>query len=213
MARTSFKTYRSYLGLPGEPVEFMDSYNVYDTDPPPPDTPQALEFARYRSRILDIMPRGERLAAGDSPFEAPFVTRRPALIFNLADYGHTLLSDFLLAGGRIRQREFHAPSELGELDEKVVINCTGYGARVLWKDETVVPVRGQIGWLIPQSEVRYGVQYDNVGVVPRRDGIVVQSLKGGDMQGYGDDREVVDRAESEAAVAVLAGLMARIRRT
>jgi glycine/D-amino acid oxidase-like deaminating enzyme len=211
MARASFKTYRNYLGLPGDPVEFIDNYTVYDTDPPPPDPPQALEFARYRSRILDIMPHGERVAAEASPFEAPVVLHRPALIFNIADYGHTLLGDFLLAGGKIRRREFHAPAELGELDEKVVINCTGYGARTLWKDESIVPVRGQIGWLIPQSEVRYGVYYNDVSVVPRRDGIVVQSTKGGDMQGYGDDHEVVDRSESEAAVAVLASLMRRIR--
>jgi glycine/D-amino acid oxidase-like deaminating enzyme len=213
MARASLKTYRTYLGLPGSPVEWIDNYSVFDTKEPAPDPPQALEFARYRSRIRDALPRSELLSPEASPFDAPRVTLGANLMFNIADYGHTLLSDFLLAGGRIKRREFHAPAELGELDEKVVINCTGYGARALWKDESVVPVRGQIGWLVPQSEVRYGLYGRDISMVPRRDGIVVQSLKGGDMQGCGDDHEVVDRAETEAAVAVLAGLMARLRRT
>ncbi len=131
-------------------------------------------------------------------------------MFNIADYGHTLMTDFLLAGGQVRRREFHSPSEFGELDEKVVINCPGYGARALWNDSSIVPVRGQIGWLVPQPEVGYGLYYHGVSMVPRRDGIVVQSLAGGDMQGYGDDREVADRAESERAVAILAGLMTRL---
>jgi glycine/D-amino acid oxidase-like deaminating enzyme len=215
MARTSFKTYRSYLGLPGDPVEWVDNYSVYDEprekagEPP---APGALDFAAYRSRIRDLMPVAPQLTADQSPFEAPFVYRSPRLMFNIADYGHTLMTDFLLAGGRIRRREFHAPAELGGLEEKVVINCTGYGARALWKDETIVPVRGQIGWLVPQRPVDYGLYYKDVSVVPRRDGIVVQSLTGGDMQGYANDREQVDPAETSAALATVAELMRRLKR-
>ncbi len=156
------------------------------------------------------MPHAEQLAPEQSPFSGARVSRGSNLMFNIADYGHTLMTDFLLAGGQIRRREFHAPSEYGELDEKVVINCPGYAARALWNDASITPVRGQIGWLIPQPEVDYGLYYQDVSVVPRRDGIVVQALAGGDMRGYGDDREVVDRAESEQAVAVLAGLMTRL---
>jgi glycine/D-amino acid oxidase-like deaminating enzyme len=87
-----------------------------------------------------------------------------------------------------------------------VINCTGYGARALWKDDTLVPVRGQIGWLIPQSEVNYGLNYKNVSVLSRTDGVVIQAVEGGDIKGYNDDREVVDRGESERAVGLVAEL-------
>ena len=214
MARTSFKTYRNYLGLPGDPVEWLDNYDVSDLAPGAPAAVPSggLEFARYRSRIRDLMPGGRLLSREESPFDAPTVSRGASLTFNIADYGHTLVSDFLLAGGRIRQREFHAPAELGTLPEKVVINCPGYGARALWKDDSVIPVRGQIGWLIPQPEAHYGVSYNGVYIVSRRDGIVVQGVSGGDMRGYGDDREVVDRDESLKSVAVVAELMQRLRR-
>jgi D-amino-acid oxidase len=91
----------------------------------------------------------------------------------------------------------------------VVINCPGYGARALWKDESITPVRGQIAWLIPQSEVTYGLIYDGVNMVSRTDGICVQLLDGGDMQGYGDDNETGDRDEARKGVSRLAALYAR----
>ena len=150
------------------------------------------------------------MPAEASPLDAPFVYRNELLMFNIADYGHTLLTDFLTAGGRIEVREFHSPAEIAALPQKVVINCPGYGGRALWKDETIVPVRGQIGWLIPQAEVNYGLYYKDVSVIPRRDGIVVQAVEGGDMKGYDDANETVDRAESDRAVATIAGLYSRL---
>ncbi len=194
-------------------MEWVDNYDVYDAAPPAAPAvprPPGLPFARYRSRILDLLPDPELLPPQASPFARARVFRGSNLMFNIADYGHTLMTDFLLAGGQIRRREFHAPAELAELDEKVVINCPGYGARALWSDESIVPVRGQVGCLIPQPEVGYGLYYKGVSVVPRRDGIIVQSLSGGDMKGYGDDREVIDRAESEQAVAIVAEAMSRL---
>jgi glycine/D-amino acid oxidase-like deaminating enzyme len=209
MARISFKTYRRFLGLPGTPVEWVDHYVLADDGPASPEPADPLGFGSYHQRIRDLTPRNEILPPGSTPFPAPHVARNSTLMFNIADYGHTLLTDFLAAGGRIERREFHDPSELGQLKEKVVINCPGYGARALWKDESIVPVRGQIAWLIPQPEVNYGVFYRDVNVLPRRDGMVVQALEGGDMKGYNNDHEVVDRAEADHAVGVMAELYSR----
>ena len=214
MTRTSFRTYRRYLGLPGTPVEWIDRYDLSDVDP---ETQSAryralntLGFVSYGDRIRDLTPRTEHLAPGTTPFPTPYVSRAANLMFNIADYGHTLMSDFFAAGGRFERTEFHSPSDLTLLKERVVINCPGYGARALWKDETITPVRGQIGWLIPQPELTYGVFYRDVNVLPRRDGIVVQALEGGDLKGYKDDNETPDRAEAEKAVATIAELYARM---
>jgi glycine/D-amino acid oxidase-like deaminating enzyme len=209
MARTSFKTYRSYLGLPGRPVEWNDRYVVSDA---PRQTHRsapaagALDFADYGDRIRDLLPDYEALPAGSTPFQAPYVRRSSSMMFNIADYAHTLMNDFMICGGKIERREFHSPSELSDLPEKVVINCPGYGGRALWKDETIVPVRGQIQWLIPQPEVDYGVYYKDVSVLSRTDGIVVQALDGGDMKGYGVADETPDPGEADRAVAVVAAL-------
>ncbi|HEY2357594.1 MAG TPA: FAD-dependent oxidoreductase [Phenylobacterium sp.] len=214
MARTSFKRFRRYLGLPGSPVEWTDRYFLSDPNGGPEYSPPQglapLEFAEFRDRVLDIMPHAELLPAGATPFPTAEVRRSSSMQFNVADYGHTLMADFLAGGGRVERREFHALGDLTSLKQKVVINCPGYGARALCRDETITPVRGQIAWLIPQPEVNYGVIYKNVSMLSRRDGIVVQALWGGDMFGYGDDQEVIDRAEAERAVGTLAELYGRM---
>jgi glycine/D-amino acid oxidase-like deaminating enzyme len=211
MARISFKTYRRYLGLPGNPVEWTDRYYLSGGDHAGRHPPSPLEFASYGDRILDITPHSEELPAGATNFPATSDVRRTSLMqFNIADYGHTLLSDFFAAGGRFVHAEFNTLGDVARLKEKVVINCPGYGARDLCKDESVVPVRGQIGWLIPQPEVNYGLYFDGVSVLSRRDGIVVQMLEGGDMRGYNDTNETIDRAESEEAVTRIAALYAQM---
>jgi glycine/D-amino acid oxidase-like deaminating enzyme len=219
MARTSLKTFRTHLGLPGDPVRWIDRYDVSDAPAQGPHVPAegALPFAAYRNRLQDLYPHAENLRAADTPFRAPgfpqrSVRRRSVLMFNIASYAHMLMSQFREAGGRIEHREFHDPQELSALPEKVVIDCTGYGARALWRDETVVPVRGQIAYLIPQPGFDYALAYGDVNVIPRSDGIVVQSVAGGDMRGYGDDSLAPDRNESEDAVRTLARLYGKFRR-
>jgi hypothetical protein len=208
MARTSYKAYRQYLGLPGGPVEWTDRYEVSGGPAGPPPPKDALDFAEYHDRIADITPRGEIMPPGSTPFLADKVERTSSMRFNIADYGHTLMSDYLLAGGKIERREFHAPAELTSLPQKVVINCPGVAARALWQDTSVVPVRGQIGWLPPQADVNYGVIYGGVNALARRDGIVIQDFAGGDMTGYGEEDETPRRAESEHAAGIIADLFA-----
>lgn len=211
MARISWKTYHSYLGLAGAPVEFSDRYMLRDQAAPPVagETTGTMTFASYNDRIADLVPAYLPLPTGSTPFPVEYVERSSALTFNIASYSHTLLTDFYSAGGRFELREFHEPGEIARLQQKVVINCAGYGARALWKDESIVPVRGQVGWLIPQSEARYGVRYRGVQMLSRRDGIAIQAVDGGDLRGYNQDSEAVDRAETERAIGVISDLYSR----
>jgi D-amino-acid oxidase len=214
MARTSWKTYRSYLGLPGKPVEWQDRYTLSDLTAEEAhaqaEAQNTMGFAAYGDRIADLMPKAITMPPGSTPFPTRYVRRNANLQFNISAYAHMLQNDFLLAGGKIEMREFHSPAELTQLKEKVVINCTGYGARALWKDESIVPVRGQIGWLIPQPEVTYGLNYHGVALISRTDGIVVQAVDGGDLRGYKDSNETISRAESERAVGVVEELYSRM---
>ena len=212
MARTSFKSHRDYLGLPGTPVEWIDQYaasggssnSSRSEEASTGSTTPAPAFASYARSIRDLTPRWSSVPADATPFKASSVARSEIMVFNIADYGHTLMNDFFIAGGQFRRADFRTPAQIAALGKKVVINCTGYGARALWRDETLVPVRGQIARLIPQPEVRYGLVYRHVLTVPRRDGLVVQSFAGGERQGYDDSRESPDRAEAEQAVRTLA---------
>jgi hypothetical protein len=220
MARMSWKTLRSYLGLPGNPVTFTDHYRMSDTPfggetPPDPSLPplpppswtglptQNSDFGRYADRIEDLTPKPQILTDDTNPFPVKYVSRTTQMFFNFTEYGHLLMSDFYAAGGKIEMRDFHSPSELASLKEKVVINCPGFAARDWWKDKSMVPVRGQTGWLIPQPEVNYAMTYRNVQILSKSDGIMVIALEHGDLKGYNDSDESVRRAESERAVRVV----------
>jgi len=228
MARYSWSTYRAYLGLPGRPVDFCDQYILSDEPRDaaradeakdeaavrargawtgPPDS--SADFGDYSDRIRDITPGRQVLPPGVNPFPVKYAARTSNMFFNFGAYGHLLLSDFFQAGGRFEAREFHHPSELAQLKEKVVINCPGYAAKDLWKDTHMVPVRGQTGWLIPQPEVHYGISYNHVSVLSKSDGVMVQMFEGGDLKGYGDSMEVPNRAETERAVRIIEALYAR----
>ncbi|TLZ29513.1 MAG: hypothetical protein E6K27_01485 [Gammaproteobacteria bacterium] len=90
--------------------------------------------------------------------------------------------------------------------EKTLINATGYGARALFDDASVIPVRGQLARMIPQPQVDYGLIYKGVAFVPRRDGLVFQVIGETDYYGFNDETTVPDRAEAELAVNTIAGL-------
>lgn len=210
MARTSYAAYQTMLGLPGEPVSWSDRYTVTrggGTGASAPPPPGAIHFATYAERLHDLVPRSRELAAGEHPFPAAARVRHgTSMQFNVTDLAHQLTSDFLLEGGKIVAMTFDTPADLARLKEPVVVNCTGYGARALWKDETITPVRGQIAWLAPQPEVRYGLYYRHVSVLPRPDGVVVQHVGDTEMSGYGVDDERPDRKEAEDAVETIAEL-------
>ena len=223
MARTSWTMYNSYLGTAGTPVEWTDRYLLSDAEPrnrnvpPDPNVSSAPErekpehdFARYNERIADLHPKSQMMPPGSTPFPTKYVRRSTSLSFNVAGYAKQLMQEFLIAGGRIEYREFHTPNEFAMLPQGVVICCTGYDSRALWSDESVVPIRGQIAWLIPQEGATYGINYKNLNVLARRDGIVMQPSVGGEDEGWNDTNEQPDRAAAEAGVKTLQELYARM---
>jgi D-amino-acid oxidase len=221
MARSSFAMYQSYLGMPGTPIEWTDRYFLSDEDPTGGNESgrgastageggPKRDFAHYEPRIDDITPDVEALPAGSHPFPTKFASRTTSMTFNVADYSRQLMNDFLVAGGTFETREFRSPQEVASVPQPVIINCPGYGGRQLWADESIIPVRGQIAWLIPQDGAHYGVIYKELNVVARRDGIVVQPIPGGDDFGFNDANEEPDRRAAEAGVLLLRELFDRM---
>jgi D-amino-acid oxidase len=215
MTRISWHYYQSFLGLPGNPIEFSDRYFLSDPHPEVAEQQKIdadpLQFVNYRDRVTDIAPIRQDLPPGSHPFPTQWASRRSEMMFNITAYSHQLTEDFQLNGGRIMAREFHSPAEFAELPQPVLLHCTGYAARALFGDNSITPVRGQIGWLIPQPEVNYGLYFDNLGVLSRRDGIVVQLSEQGEASGWNDATEQPDRREAEEGVRQLQAFYARMK--
>lgn len=212
MTRISYARYQSLLGLPAQPIEWIEGYSLADA----PfgtfhgDVPDEPEYGDFSARVRDLTPRPVELAPGSHPFPEPYVRRYTTLMFNISSYANYLLNEFRAAGGKIELREFHQPGDLAALPERTLVNATGYGARALFKDDSLIPVRGQTARLIPQPEVRYGLRTGNISVVPRSDGIMVQVI--GDPGNFNNPDTTPHREASEAAVRELADLMGQMRR-
>jgi hypothetical protein len=215
MTRRSFAMHQSFLGVAGNPVEWTDRYSLSDGPMMRgPSAPIAMpnggtdSFFNQEEMVRDLTPRSETLLSGQHPFPVANVRKSTSLTFNVTDLGRQLESDFLQAGGHFVPMDLHSPADFARIKEKTIINCTGYGARALMKDESIIPVRGQIAWLLPQPGVDYGLQYNHVSMLGRRDGIVVQPLGNDEAYGFNVSDETPDYASARDGVATLAQIFA-----
>ncbi|MEP5340752.1 MAG: FAD-dependent oxidoreductase [Algibacter sp.] len=82
---------------------------------------------------------------------------------------------------KLIKKDFSDFQEILEVPERVIVNCTGYGAKKILDDEKMIPIKGQLALLKPQ-ELPY--LYGNHGYIfPRRDYLVL----GGTFEEGNDD--------------------------
>lgn len=209
MARHSWAAFVDLAAEPHAAVGFHDRYLLSDLPPTEAislrQQGDPIGFAHFEHRLADLY-HGDDLGPGEHPFRTVWARRLHTFRFNITAYTERLLAEFHNAGGQLVQCEFHKPEELATLPGDAVVQCTGYGARTLFGDDSLIPVRGQIGWLPAQPELGYSLQWDRLSMVPRGDGIAIQVGASSDDTGWNDAGEQPDRAESEAAVSTMAWL-------
>jgi D-amino-acid oxidase len=121
----------------------------------------------------DLLPDLHDWQPGEHPFPHSYVRQFRAMLIEPPTYLRALLRDFRLAGGKVVLREFHDPGDVSALSEPALVNCTGLGARALFSDQELIPIKGQLTCLLPQPEVNYMVISGDLYMFPRRDGIVL----------------------------------------
>ncbi len=135
---------------------------------------------------------------GKHPFGDRYVHEFRLLMIEPSVYLPALIEAFRGAGGSIQLRTLRAADEVAALPEPVVINCTGIGARELFDDSSLMPIKGQLTVLTPQPEIDYGVIEGGSGLYmfPRRDGLQL-----GGTRVRGDWSTTPDPAESARLLA------------
>ncbi len=176
--------HRRYQSLASERygVRWLPMYQLSQTaiQPPRADNPA--------SDIESLYPETKQLTAVENPFAVPFAQRRYSMLIEPAIYLQAMILDFQSAGGRIVVREFRSVSEVLALRESLIFNCTGLGARNLFGDAELIPIKGQLAFLLPQPEVDYmTLGPSGIYMFPRHDGI----LLGGSFERGVDNTEVV----------------------
>ena len=162
------------LAGPKYGISWINNYALTDNPPSPGGGSNALlpDSVRTGSVVL---------GKGQHPFPFTYAIERPEMRIEPSIYLDALVSDVVANGGRVVIRRFTTPREVMTLEESVIVNCTGLGAKELLGDPELMPLKGQLIVLIPQDEVNYstngGVRESPPGVfvhmMPRRDGIVL----------------------------------------
>ena len=123
------------------------------------------------------------LQPGEHPFPSKYAIERPEMRIEPSIYLDALMTDFLLWGGKVVIRRFETPADVAALGENVIINCTGLGSKALFNDPELMPLKGQLTILVPQSEITYSTsggarapvtpEAGFIHMMPRSDGIVL----------------------------------------
>ena len=144
--------HRRYQLLVGEEyaVRWLALYNLSDDKPFQPPRLDSLSGA-----IQDLFPETHILEPGENPFHVKYGRRRDTMLIEPSIYLEKLVRDFHVEGGKIQIRSFANASELIGLSESLIFNCTGLGAKELFNDQELVPIKGQLSFLLPQAEVNY----------------------------------------------------------
>lgn len=156
--------------------------------------------------IAPLQPEARLLGPGDHPFDYPHVRQFDSMIVEPPRFLRQIERDLRLAGARIAVRNFASPADVAALPERLVFNCTGLGARALFGDEELTPIRGQLVVLLPQPEVDYALIGDDGYMFSRSDGIIL----GGTFE-HGDWSTVTDPAATARILAAQRGIFGGLR--
>jgi D-amino-acid oxidase len=124
--------------------------------------------------MAELMPELRDLGKNEHPFPFPYVRQFDTMFIQPSVYLEAMLREFRIAGGTVQVREMHSVREILDLPHPVIVNCTGLGAKALFNDSELTPVKGQLTFLLPQPEVEYAtLPPDGLYMFPRRDGILL----------------------------------------
>ena len=163
----------------GYGVSWINNYRFADEPPPPPRPRAADEPPPLRPPATQL--GSVLLQPGEHPFPSRYAIREPFLRIEPGIYLDRLVRDVMEFGARIEIRDFTTRNDLMALREPLIINCTGLGARDLFNDDELTPLKGQLTMLVSQPEVNYGTFGGIPGrargafyhMMPRHDGIVL----------------------------------------
>jgi D-amino-acid oxidase len=181
-ARARTLAWRLFQDLSGSEygIRWIENYSLRDTPFPAAAPDQVRE-------VEDLGPR-------EHPFSARYARRFTTMLIETSIYLAAMLREFFIAGGRVVVRDFASIGDLMTVDEPVVFNCTGLGAKALLGDEELIPLKGQLTILLPQPEVDYiTLPGKGLYMFPRSDGILLGGTQERGVWTLEPDREAEER--------------------
>ena len=126
-----------------------------------------------QSPLAELLPDLRDLQPGEHPFPFRHVRQFDTMFIQPSIYLEAMLREFRIAGGTIVVQEMRELRDVLALPQPVIVNCTGLGAKALFNDAELTPIKGQLTILLPQPEVDYATLPPGLYMFPRRDGILL----------------------------------------
>ena len=123
--------------------------------------------------LFRMLPEFTELTPARHPFPFRYARRFDTMFIQPPIYLDAMLRELRISGVPVTVREFRDANELQSLPEPVIVNCTGLGAKGLFCDEEMVPIKGQLTILLPEEDITYATMAPELYMFPRRDGIVL----------------------------------------
>ena len=167
--RAATLSYRRFQTLLGEDygVRWIENYDCHEDAGSP-------FLANTGVRLIGgLYPEVVTYGPGRHPFPTPYATRFMTMLIEPNRYLRALQRDVLARGGRTVIRSFADVGQMLAVDEPLIMNCTGLGAKALFSDEQLEPVRGKLSVLVPQPSVDYMTLHGGRYMFPRSDGVVL----------------------------------------
>lgn len=161
--RLSYRYYQNLVG-PKYGVRWISNYQ-FTSRPSPSDDLVHTHPSMY-PQLRDLKP-------GEHPFPIAYASHYDTMLIEPAVFLPALMQDFYNAGGKINVQEFTDDAQLANLEQPVIFNCTGLGARDLFNDTELFPIKGQLSFILPQKEIDYITITDATYMFPRSDGILL----------------------------------------
>ena len=116
---------------------------------------EPIEESYYLRELPELFTSVAHLEPHEHPFPVPYVERMVTMLVQPAMFLRRVRADFYRAGGKFVIRNFLNRSEVLSLKEPVIFNCTGLGAKALFGDEELMPIKGQLVFMQPDPAVDY----------------------------------------------------------
>ena len=196
LIREAHRGFLPYVNRPGYGVYWSDHHAL----------------ARWTPKTYNTLPGGDDLypalqrAHENTLFGYDFMERFRALIVDPDYYLDQIMQDAQLAGARFIAARLDGPEAVAALPQPVIVNCTGLGARDLFGDEDLVPIRGQLSHLLPQPEIDYSyvapTAEGTLYMFPRKTGLVLGGThEMGETGMTPDPAQITRMVEGHAALA------------
>lgn len=173
LARAASFAHHAFTNLTGPDygIRWLEGYTLSDTpfESTFPGTEEEAKLHPYKGN----------LGPGEHPFPTAHAQHMVSMQIDPSVLLRRLVQDVQLAGGKFVIRNFKNLSDVLSLQEGVIFNCTGLGARTLFGDEDLTAAKGQLVFVPPDPAVDYftfGGGRDNLHMFPRSDVVVLGAI-------------------------------------